>query len=346
MPDNDNNSTRPNLRVLRKLPLLIILGLAVHLLVPQISSLEHSWAVVKGLSWWAIALAVVAQIFSYFGNGYLIHSLLRINKQKLSTARGTLISVASQSVGLVAGGWLGGAAATYNWIRDTNRDANTSVMAGTLPSIINNSVLIAVALIGTFYLLIVHDLSRVQLIEFGTILLVIGVLAVLIYTIFRSPALLIKFVNGSRILWAKIRRKPFSPTDLSEKLEKFLNSWRSIKNGNWVHPLIGSIANIGFDILTLYFVFLATGHNVSLEVLLAGYGLPILLGKMAFIIPGGVGVIEGGMVAVYDSLNVPNEISVVVILGYRLISFWLPTLVGFMGAMILSRKNKTNQLNN
>ena len=102
--------------------------------------------------------------------------------------------------------------------------------------------------------------------------------------------------------------------------------------------MLGAIANIGFDMLTLFFLFVAAGHNISLGILFAGYGLPLILGKMAFLFPGGVGVIEGSMVALYDSLQVPDAVSVVVILGYRLFSFWLPTLLGFLAAAYLSGK--------
>ena len=102
--------------------------------------------------------------------------------------------------------------------------------------------------------------------------------------------------------------------------------------------MLGATGSILFDILTLYFMFVAAGHNVSPTILFAGYGLPLLLGKMAFLLPGGVGVVEGSMVALYTSLKVPNAISVVVILGYRMISFWLPTLLGFLAAAYLSQK--------
>lgn len=107
--------------------------------------------------------------------------------------------------------------------------------------------------------------------------------------------------------------------------------------------MLGAIANIVFDMLTLYFLFVAAGHNVSLGILFAGYGLPLILGKMAFLLPGGVGVIEGSMVALYDSLQVPNAVSVVVILGYRLFSFWLPTLLGFAAATYLSGKSSSTK---
>jgi uncharacterized membrane protein YbhN (UPF0104 family) len=42
------------------------------------------------------------------------------------------------------------------------------------------------------------------------------------------------------------------------------------------------------------------------------------------------------MVAVLGRLQVPSDVSVVVIMGYRLISFWLPTLLGFAAAAYLS----------
>ncbi len=80
--------------------------------------------------------------------------------------------------------------------------------------------------------------------------------------------------------------------------------------------------------LTLYFLFVAAGHTVSPGILLAGYGLPQLLGKVSFL-PGRVGIVEGTMAALYDGLGVPDGVTVVVILTYRVLSFWLPTLLGF-----------------
>lgn len=88
---------------------------------------------------------------------------------------------------------------------------------------------------------------------------------------------------------------------------------------------------------TLYWVFIAARHPVSLGVLLAGYGLPLLLGKAAFFLPGGVGIIEGTMAALYNGLGVPPGVTVVVILGYRVLSFWIPTLLGFPLVIYLQR---------
>jgi hypothetical protein len=93
-------------------------------------------------------------------------------------------------------------------------------------------------------------------------------------------------------------------------------------------PLAGASVNIGFDMLTLYILFSALGHSISLSVLFVGYGLPLLFGKIGFL-PGGLGIVEATMAVLYGGFGVPGAILVVVILAYRLLSFWIPTLLGF-----------------
>ena len=321
------------------MPVLIILGLAVHLLVPQISSLERSWSIMKGMTWWAFVLAIVSQKLSYLGYGFMLRAIVNLNRKKLSISKGAMIALASASIGLVAGGWVGGAAATFTWMRREDPEGNSAALAGTLPILLNNGVLVGVALLGTTYLLLLHDLSSTQLIEFVLILLGLGILTVNLVLALRFPNKTTQLALWLSGRWAVIRRKPFEPENTIRSVGQYYSALNSLKNKGWLRPLLGALANIGFDMLTLFFVFVAVGHQVSLGVLFAGYGLPLILGKIAFLIPGGVGVIEGSMVALYTSLKVPNEISVVVILGYRLISFWLPTLLGFLAAVYLSRKS-------
>jgi hypothetical protein len=337
--NNKPQITPPKIHPWRYILILIILGLGVHLLVPQITQLEHSWSVVKNLTWWAVALALISQMFSYLGNGFLLRSLVASDQQHVSTFKGALISLASASIGLVTGGWLAGAAVTYGWIKKEQKDGSEAILAGTLPSILNNGMLLIAALFGTLLLLIYHDLSKFQLIEFEIILLFLAVLAGVIFVTFQFPEKMKNLLIQVLQFFAKFRRKPLKPEKILNSLEQFLNSWHIFIKSNWVKPLLGAIVNIGFDILTLYFIFLAAGYFVNPGILLAGYGLPLFLGKMAFIIPGGVGVVEGTMVALYDSLKVPNEVGVVVILGYRLISFWIPTILGFIAAAFLTGKS-------
>jgi uncharacterized protein (TIRG00374 family) len=320
---------------------LAVLGVAVYLILPQITDLENSWSVVQGMIWWAVALAVAAQVSSYIGGGFMLSAILDNEKQKLSTWSGVLITLASTSIGLVAGGWVGDAAATYGWVHRELHDKNAATLAGTLPPILNTAILAGVTIIGTIYLLLVHDLSQIQLIGFGIILLVLvltilGIVAALYFSE-TTTALAVKLANR----WAIMLHKPIEPEKTIASLTQFFVAWNFLKGGRWRGPVLGAVANISFDMLTLYFLFIAAGYNVSPAILFAGYGLPFILAKLAFLFPGGIGVIEGSMVALYDSLQVPNSISVVVVLVYRLLSFWLPTLLGFAAAAYLSRKSTT-----
>jgi uncharacterized protein (TIRG00374 family) len=128
--------------------------------------------------------------------------------------------------------------------------------------------------------------------------------------------------------WAALRRQPYTPATIEVAAGRLFNAWDVLRAGGWRGPALGAALSIVFDMLTLYFLFVAAGHAVSPGILLVGYGLPLLLGKMSFL-PGGVGIVEGTMAALYDGLGVPDGVTVVVILTYRVLSFWLPTLLGF-----------------
>lgn len=161
-------------RIGHYLPRLIIMGLAVHLLLPQLTSLEHSLQVMKTMALWAVTLAAVAQVLSYVGSGYLLQSIVAIVQQRLSIRWGIMITLAASSIGLVAGGLLGTTAATYRWVRNRNVSAEGAGLAGTLPPFLNNAILILIAVIGLIHLLTKNQLSSLQSFSFALFLLILG----------------------------------------------------------------------------------------------------------------------------------------------------------------------------
>ncbi|MCJ7624406.1 MAG: YbhN family protein, partial [Anaerolineaceae bacterium] len=184
----------------------------------------------------------------------------------------------------------------------------------------------------------VHHLSRLQGISFAVILVfLIGLIGLLIWGLRKRESLRhLADMAGRR--WAAIRRREYQPKKTRDWLTGLFSAADMLLVGGWRGPLLGAALNVTFDMMTLYFLFAAAGHPVSLGVLLTGYGLPLLLGKMAFMIPGGVGVIESTMAGLYTSLGVPNPVTVVVVLVYRILSFWLPLLLGFPLILVLQRK--------
>lgn len=317
------------------LPVLLLI-LAVHILLPQVSAFEHALWVIRRMLIWATVCAVIAQVLSYLGSGYLLRAIVAVVGQEFSVVRGALITAAASSIGLVAGGLLAGVAATYRWVRSSGVSVEGAILAGWLPTIFNNGALIVAAIAGLLHLLIVHELSTLQVISFALILLLLGLIIGGVLWSVRHRMRFVRLVVWIATRWAKLRRQTYDPAKTEVAVGKLFSAWDVLHTGGWRGPALGAVLNVFFDMLTLYFLFIAAGHGVGLGILLVGYGLPQLFGKMTFM-PGGIGVVESTMAAMYDGLGIPNGVSIVVIFAYRFISFWLPTLLGFMFVPYLQR---------
>jgi uncharacterized protein (TIRG00374 family) len=314
--------------IIRSILTLLLIGLAIHVLLPQITTFEHSLQVVKGMALWALGLAIISQVLSYLGSGYLLRGIASLSGQRLSPFRGMMITLASYSMGLVAGGLLGSTAAAYRLMRASNVNAEPAMLAGWLPGILDDVLLLLLALFGLLFLLISHSLTTFQVIIF---LLMVTLLSLILGGIFwatRHRSRITSPVLWVTKRWAALRRRTYDPGPVEETVNRLFQAIDLFLSGGWRRTLSGACLSILFDMASLYFIFLAAGHAVRPGVLLVGYGLPLLFGK-APLLPGGVGIIEATMVTLYDSLGVPDAITVVVVLIYRLLSFWLPLLIGF-----------------
>jgi len=321
----------------QKIGYLTVLGIALYLILPQITALENSWQVLKSMGLWAVGLAFFAQILSYLGSGFLLQSILAIAHQKVSLWLNTMIVLGSYSIGMVAGGMIGTTAVIYHWTSGGKGSMEGATLASIFLPQFNTIMLVLLSIFGLVHLVLAHSLTQAQLIGFGATMLILVL-------IIGSAALVVRFRNqatkaiiglSSRV--ARLNRKSFDPNATRQEASDLFGAWDALWQGAWHRPMVGAFLNVAFDLLTLYFLFVAAGENISLGVLLAGYGLPLLLGKVAFIIPGGVGVVESSMAVLYNGLGVPQATTVAVVLSYRLISFWIPSLAGFPIAAYLQR---------
>lgn len=98
-----------------------------------------------------------------------------------------------------------------------------------------------------------------------------------------------------------------------------------------LRPFVHSMLLDGLELGVLYAVFTAfpdPGHALSLTYLITGYTVGVLFSVVA-ITPQGLGIVEGTLVASFAMLGVQMGRATVVMLAYRVMSFWLPLLVGF-----------------
>jgi uncharacterized membrane protein YbhN (UPF0104 family) len=104
--------------------------------------------------------------------------------------------------------------------------------------------------------------------------------------------------------------------------------------GAFLNSLCLTICNIA----ALYFCSRAIGLHLSFVVLFLVFTLGILLGT-ASPTPGGLGATEAGLVVGLVAFNVRANDALALALIYRLISFWLPFLLGGVVFFIIKRLN-------
>jgi uncharacterized protein (TIRG00374 family) len=99
--------------------------------------------------------------------------------------------------------------------------------------------------------------------------------------------------------------------------------------------LLGAVGYWLFDVAVLWICFRALGHAPPLGVIVMGY----LIGQLASAapVPGGIGLVEGGLLGALLLYGVAATPAAAAILVYRAIALWLPALLGGIAFIALRR---------
>jgi uncharacterized membrane protein YbhN (UPF0104 family) len=117
------------------------------------------------------------------------------------------------------------------------------------------------------------------------------------------------------------------PTWLIDLAAGITRARRSLRRPNW--RLLGALGYLGFDVAALGAAFAAAGRPVAAAPLLLGY----LIGYLANLIPipGGFGVLEGGLAGTLIAYGAPATQAAAAVVVYHAIAFWIPSLGGLAG---------------
>jgi uncharacterized membrane protein YbhN (UPF0104 family) len=114
---------------------------------------------------------------------------------------------------------------------------------------------------------------------------------------------------------------------------------RAVRHPSW--RLLGAVGYLGFDITVLWTTLSAVGYSPPIAVLLLGY----IIGYLANLIPvpGGVGVLEGGLAGTLVLYGAPVTQAAAGVLIYHTIAFWIPSLGGLVAYRRLRRELEASQ---
>ena len=108
----------------------------------------------------------------------------------------------------------------------------------------------------------------------------------------------------------------------------------ALRRPSW--RLLGAVGYLAFDIAALAATFTAAGRPLGLAPLVLGY----MIGYLANLIPmpGGFGVLEGGLAATLIAYGAPATQAAAAVVVYHAIAFWIPSLGGLVGYARVRRR--------
>jgi uncharacterized membrane protein YbhN (UPF0104 family) len=101
---------------------------------------------------------------------------------------------------------------------------------------------------------------------------------------------------------------------------------RAVLHPSW--RLAGAFGYLGFDVAVLWATFAAVGHAPPAAALMLGYAIGYLANALP--VPGGVGVLDAGLVGALLVYGAAPADAAAAVLVYHAIAFWIPALGGLL----------------
>ncbi len=145
-----------------------------------------------------------------------------------------------------------------------------------------------------------------------------------------APILLIIVVGGISIFWVLLKMQ--KTRELIDKtIGNFWGQFKEYKKRPWdvVWAVVYSLILTTLQMLTLW----ACAVSLNMEVSFTQIFVIFTLGNTAAMLvptPGGLGAAEAGLYAGFTLLGFPADQSLAVVTLYRVITFWIPIIPGFI----------------
>ena len=340
----NSRGARISRTVLRNVLYLASVGLAVHLILPQIPGLERSARLVAEAAPALVFAAFVAEFMSEASYAELlgrsVAAASRVGTSARSRSRRGLgpwfmlrLTVCGYGAAhVLPGGGAAAATVTYRALRGRGIGRSAVGLAvasvsglvyGALGVLFSGSLL---------YMLVLGDLTPAEeaLIFVAAVLVVAACFAG--YVAYRKPRVARRMLGDTVFRVIRLVRRRYGRREAGEIVDRLADrlgeGLRSLRRQVRSRPLeaVGwcclAFAYWAFDALCLVLVFLALGVPVDVGELLVAYGIATAAGALP-LTPGGIGVFEATMLATLAVFGVGAEAAIPV-LGYRLFNFWLP----------------------
>jgi len=315
-----------------------VIAAALYLLLPRLVDTEETLQLLGGAEYALLALAVLLEICALLGYANLTRFVLRVLDIRMKLYEVLSVTVGSLAVShLLSAGGVGGWVVTYNALRRREVPHGLVFVAVAAQQFFNYVVLWSLFAVALVYLIVARGQSIAS--YFAAILLILLLLWLTGYGIYlynhrtkmrRRVAQMASLVN--RVT----RRETVKEEHIDDWLDHLFAGMRRMTShpGAFRRTFFYACGYWFFDLLCLYITFLAFGYRIGVVYLVLGYIVAYAVGTLAPT-PGGLGAVEGLMIALFVGFGVPSAIAVAVVLVYRLINFWMPIPPGLVSYAVI-----------
>jgi uncharacterized protein (TIRG00374 family) len=329
---------RTSIKTLRRILFFLVIVAVLYLLLPRLVSTEKTLHLLAQASIPLLVVGLLLEITALVGYANLFRFVLHVLDVRMHFREVMSVTLSGLAVShIFSAGGVGGWVVTYNALRRRNVPHGLVFVAIAAQQFFNYIVLWILFAFALLYLLATGSRS---IWTYGLAILLI--LAILWFTgyglyLYRHRSKLRRRVAWfARAVNRVTRREAISEDHIDGWLDNLFIGMRRMTSHHGALRTTFTCACVFwlFDLLCLYVTFFAFGYHISVEHLAIGYVVAYSVGTLAPT-PGGLGAVEGIMIAFFVGFGVPSATAVAVVLTYRLINFWLPIPPGLVSYAVI-----------
>ncbi|NLE21783.1 MAG: flippase-like domain-containing protein [Actinobacteria bacterium] len=313
--------------------------LALYLLLPRLVDTQETLQYVSRARYALLVLAVLLEVAALAGYANLFRYILRVLDIRMRLREVWAITLSGLAVShILSAGGVGGWVVTYNALMKHKVPHGIIFVAIAAQQFFNYVVLWFFFALAILYLILVRGSDSIFGYLVGIVLIVL-ILWLTLYGVYlynRPTRLRLRVTQVAHAVNRLWRREVIRERHVDGWIDNLLIGMRRMvrHRGSFRTTLMLAAVFWFFDALCLWVTFQAFGYTVGLGHLLVAYVVAYSIGTLAPT-PGGLGAIEGLMIALFVSFGVPSAVAVAVVLVYRIINFWLPIPPGFVAYAIV-----------
>lgn len=342
-PDEGSPGSTPIKKTLRHIIIFVVIVATLYLLLPRMVNMEETLALLSNASYVLLGLAVVLEVLATLSYANLFRFILRVLDIRLRLIDVLSVTLSGLAVShVLSAGGVGGWVVTYNALRKRGTPHGLIFVAIAAQQFFNYVVLWFAFALALIYLIVARGQSIAGYL-LGLILigLLLWLTAYGVYLYNHRSLMRRRGAQLAHLINRVMRRQVVKERHIDGWLDNLFAGMRRMTSHRGAFRSAALLA-CGFwllDMLCLYVTFLAFDYRIGFGYLVVSYVVAYAIGTLAPT-PGGLGAVEGLLIALFAGFRVPAATAVAVVLVYRLINFWLPIPPGSVAYFIAKPKRR------